>query len=480
MSVQQLVEKTILDEYAPACVLVNEKYDILYFHGAIGRYLSYPRGVPTYNILKITTDPLRHRLPLALLKAVRDKEGSVLGGIRIKREEKHRTVDVTIRPVHGAESTPALALIIFTDKPDVRRGVRKKIGLDGQALDPGILEMEQELQSTRDNLQATIEELEASNEELKSTNEEVQSTNEEFQSMNEELETAKEELQSTNEELVTVNSELQAKVDELTEANNDINNLLASTEIGTIFLDAHLGIKRFTPSMTRLFRLLSSDIGRSLKDFSTNVAYPKFYQDAETVLETLQTKEIEVRAEEDKWFSVRIIPYRTRENVIDGLVITFVDVTGRKDAEERMRDARVYAESIVETVRAPLITLDPELRVVSANRQFYRTFKTTRAETENRRLFELGNSQWDIPALRDLLNRVLAEGAAFDDLEVEHRFPSIGLKRMLLNARRIERNERPQLILLSLEDLTPQDIELTDLKATIAKLETRIEEMKSV
>ncbi len=450
MSVQELVEKTILAEYAPACVLIDEKHNVIYFHGTIGRYLTYPPGAPTHNIIKIAPDPLRHRLPLALVKALRDKEGAVLRGIRIKSEGKHRTVDVTIRPVHGAENTPAHALILFMDKPDSKRGVRKKIGPDGRAFDPGFAEIEQELQSTRDNLQATIEELEASNEELKSTNEEVQSANEELQSMNEELETAKEELQSTNEELVTVNSELRAKVDELTEANNDINNLLASTEIGTIFLDAHLGIKRFTPSMTKLFHLLPSDIGRSLKDFTTNIAYPDLYRDAETVLETLQTKEIEVRTEEDKWFSMRILPYRTRENVIDGLVITLVDVSERKDAEAQMREARIYAESIVETVRAPLITLDPEFKVISANRQFYRTFRTNREDTENRRLFELGNSQWEIPVLRGLLDRVLAEGTAFDDFEVEHRFPLIGLKRMLLNARRIEREgSRPKLILLS-------------------------------
>ena len=480
MSVQELVEKTILAEYAPACVLIDEKYNIVYSHGAIGRYLTYPQGAPTHDILKIAPDPLRLRLPLALVKALRDKEATVLRGVRIKSGERFRTVDVAIRPMHGAENTPALAIMIFTDRPDSRRGVRKKIGPDGQALDPGVVEIERELQSTRDNLQATIEELETSNEELKSINEEVQSTNEELQSMNEELETAKEELQSTNEELVTVNSELQAKVDELTDANNDINNLLASTEIGTIFLDAHLGIKRFTPSMTTLFRLLPSDIGRSLEDFSTSIAYPDLYRAAEGVLETLQTKEIEVQAEKDKWFSMRIMPYRTRENVIDGLVITFVDVTERKDVEAQMREARIYAESIVEAVLAPLITLDSEFRVVSANHQFYRTFGTDRKDTENKRIFELGNGQWDIPALRELLDRVLAEGTAFDDFEVEHRFPSIGLKRMLLNARRIDREgSRPQLILLSFEDLAPKDVELAELRQTICKLEGQIEEMKS-
>jgi PAS domain-containing protein len=277
----------------------------------------------------------------------------------------------------------------------------------------------------------------------------------------------------------TVSSELQAKVDELTEANNDIINLLGSTEIGTIFLDVHLGIKRLTPSMTKLFRLLPSDIGRSLKDFTTNVAYPDLYREAETVLDTLQTKQVEVRTEENKWFSMRILPYRTRENVMDGVVITFVDVTGRKDAEELIREARIYAESIVDTVRAPLLTLDPEFRVVSSNRQFYRIFKTTPEETENRRLFELENGQWDIPGLRELLNRILIEGTAFDDFEVEHQFPLTGSKRMLLNARKIVMgNDRPELILLSFEDSTPRDVEVAELRAAIKELETGIEEMK--
>ena len=481
VGVQELVEKTILDDYAPACVLLNDKYDVIYFQGPTDNYLRHPQGVPTYNILKMTPDPLRSRLPLALQKALKEKEITVLEKIRIKSGDKLRTVDVTIRPVRDTENTPALALIIFTDKPDSRRVVRKKGGPEGQAMDQNIIAIEQELQSTRENLQATIEELEASNEELKSTNEELQSTNEELQSMNEEMETAKEELQSTNEELVTVNSELQVKVDQLTEANNDINNLLASTEIGTIFLDAHLSIKRFTPSMTKFFQLRPSDIGRPLKDLSTNIAYRDLYQDTETVLETLQTKETEVRAGDEKWFSMRILPYRTRENVIDGIVITFVDVTERKNAEELMREAKVYAESIVETVHAPLLTLDSELKVVSANRQFYRRFKASREDTVHRHIFELGNGRWDIPDLRKLLDRLLTEGSAFDDFAVEHRFSPTESRRILLNARRIEREgNSPELILLSFEDSAPQAAEVAELRATVKKLETRIEDMKSL
>ncbi len=480
MSVQELVERTILDEYAPACVLINAQCDILYFHGEIGRYLPYPQGEPTYNILKIAPDPLRYKLPLALQKAVKERELTVLSGMRIRHEDKLRTFDVTVRPVHKAEDAQPLVLITFADKPLSRPASGKKRGQAGLEADPRIEEMEQDLQATRESLQATIEELEASNEELKSTNEEIQSTNEELQSMNEEMETAREELQSTNEELVTVNSELQVKVAELTEANNDINNLLASTEIGTIFLDVHLGIKRFTPSMTKLFSLIPSDAGRPLKDFQTKIAYPDLYKDAETVLKTLQTREAEVRTEEGRCFSMRILPYRTRENVIDGVVITFVDVTERRRAEEETLEARIYAESIVDTVRASLLTLDSNLKVISANQQFYRTFRTTREETEGKRIYELGNGQWEIPALRELLERILPENAAFDDFEVEHDFPVTGPKKMLLNARKIQREHgRSDLILLAVQDITRQAREQTELVETIRKLEKQIQEMKS-
>jgi two-component system, chemotaxis family, CheB/CheR fusion protein len=304
-------------------------------------------------------------------------------------------------------------------------------------------------------LQTTIEELEATNEELKSSNEELQSTNEELQSTNEELETAKEELQSTNEELVTVNSELQIKVDELTRLSDDINNLMVGTEIGTILLDRHLGIKRFTPGMKALFHLIPSDIGRPLSDITSKILYDELCQDAKEVLTTLQSQERELTTENGKWFTMRILPYRTRENVIDGLVITFVDITDRKNAGLEVQSARTFAENIVDTVRESLLVLNRDLQVVSANRAFYKTFRTSPADTENRLIFDLGNRQWDIPRLRTLLNEIIAKHTHFEDFEVEQEFPAIGTKKMLLNARQVQGSEgQPPLILLALEDIT--------------------------
>jgi two-component system CheB/CheR fusion protein len=252
-----------------------------------------------------------------------------------------------------------LFVIAFEEKRSAAEQVKEggKTGGD----DDRVISLDQELQATRDYLQTTIEELETSNEELKSTNEELQSTNEELQSTNEEVETAKEELQSTNEELVTVNSELVAKLDELTRANNDINNLLASTDIGTIFLDATLGIKRFTPAMTWLFNLISSDVGRSIRDITTKIMYSTLYEEAEEVLNTLQSKEREVHTKEGKYFLMRILPYRTKDNVIDGVVITFVDITGITVLGQELKKAREELGIMNEIANVFLLASDEDV-----------------------------------------------------------------------------------------------------------------------
>ncbi len=450
--VKEFVERIVLDQYAPASVLIDEKFDVIYSHGPTDRYLLYPSGEPSFNIFKIVAAPLRHRLPTAINRAILDGETSVLHGLRLKLEGRARAVDITIRPVQTPSDTQKLVLLLFADRPYSDKRNTKK---SGEETDSCIAEIERELQVTRDNLQATIEGQEAANEELKSANEELQSANEELQSMNEEMETAKEELQSTNEELVTVNSELQAKINEMSDLNNDINNLLASTEIGTIFLNAHLEIKRFTPSMTKLFSIIPTDIGRPISDLTTKISYPHLYKDAQRVIDTLQKKETEVMAEHGRWFLMRILPYRTKENVIDGVVITFIDVTDRKRAVEQMRAAKNFAERIVETVRLPLLVLDPAFNVISANAQFCRKFRTTRGETENKRIYDLGNGQWNIPRLRELLEQIVPNNNSVDDFEVEHDFPGIGFKKMFLNAHLIhEEGGRPGMILLSMEDIT--------------------------
>ena len=230
-------------------------------------------------------------------------------------------------------------MVIFEDVPPerVRGAKRKKSVARAEDSDSRAQELEQELRSTKEYLQTTIEELETSNEEFKSTNEELQSANEELQSTNEELETSKEELQSVNEELVTVNSELEQKIKELSKTGSDMQNLLSSTEIGTIFLDTSLNIQRFTPAMTEFINLIQTDMGRPVRHIVSNMYYDRLVQDAKEVLKTLVPKETEVQTKDNRWYTMRILPYRTIENVIDGVVMTFVDITAGRWRRRRPR-----------------------------------------------------------------------------------------------------------------------------------------------
>ena len=270
-----------------------------------------------------------------------------------------------------------------------------------------------------------------------------------MQSTNEELETSREELQSINEELMTVNAEQATKNDELDKTSNDLMNLLNATEIATIFLDMNLRIRRFTPPTTTIFNLIESDIGRPIHHVTSNLIYNKLDEDLNKVLDTLAPKSIEVQTNEARSYILRITPYRTTGNVIQGLVLTFVDITQEKKTAQRV------AESIVNTVREPLIVLDGDLRIISANNAFYNMFQVVKEKTENQLIYDIGNRQWDIPKLRELLEDILPKNTHFNDYEVDHSFPTVGHKTMLLNARRVVAvDEQEPLILLAIEDIT--------------------------
>jgi two-component system CheB/CheR fusion protein len=461
--VQDVLRKIILDRFAPPCVLINDNYDILHFQGATDRFLTPPVGEPSYNLLRMAREGLRPKLAPLLRQAVKEKTAVTFTGLHLSHPEGLQTVDLTVQPLETAMG-PNLFLVVFEDRtpPPAISGKKPRKRLAADENDDRLQSLEQELQASKEANQANIEELaaaneelEAANEELRSTSEEIQSANEELQSTNEEMETSKEELQSTNEELMTVNAELQNKVEELTAINNDIDNLLAGTEVGTIFLDSHLSVKRFTPFVTRLFNLIPKDLDRSLTHITSRIKYDHLEQDAQEVLTTLQTKEVEIETQEGEWFTMRIMPYRTRENVIDGVVITFTDITRLKHLGDQLQGALNYAQGIVETVREPLMVLNSDLKVHSANRSFYQTFKTTSPETEGRRIYDLGNGQWEIPRLRELLEEIIPQNSVFENFEVEHNFPGIGVRTMMLNARRLEaRPGHSFLILLAMEDVT--------------------------
>jgi two-component system CheB/CheR fusion protein len=468
VNIRNVVEKIVLEEHAPPSVLINNRYEVLYLQGDTGKFLNMPKGEPSFNLFNLAHEDLRPKLLTILHKAVSDKKMVTAESIPFRRPEGGiGYLDLTVRPLTGPGAANFF-LMVFQEPPPSKpkRAKGKTPATPDEASRLGILE--HELQSTKEYLQTTVEELEASNEELKSSNEELQSTNEELQSTNEEMETAKEELQSTNEELVTVNSELTNKIGELTEVNNDINNLLASTDIGTIFLDQDLRINRFTPAATKLFNLIPQDVGRSIKDIASKTEYENLWEDADEVLHSLQVKDMEVKSLTGEIYATRILPYRTRENLIEGVVLTFLDIS----VQHLLGLAKDFAESVVDTVREPLLVLDAELKVISANQAFYKTFQTSKKETENQQIYELGSGHWGIPKLRELLEEIIPQNTSFQDFEVEHDFPKIGPKTMILNARRIPTiSEHPSMILLAIEDITDTKEKEHQYQETISRLE---------
>jgi len=346
LNIAEITEKVLLENYSPPCVIVNGNFDILYFSGNTDKYLSTPKGEPNFNILNMAKGSIRYKISSIIHKATEQETTIRSEDIQINRDENILTFDLEARPLTEFQDRQNLILLVFIDK-----SVREKTLQDEQEITKSdsaskrIKELKKELKAKEEDLQNTIAELQISNEKLRTSNEELQSTNEELQSTNEELETSKEELRSTNEELTTVNAELNNKVEELSKVNDDMKNLLASTEIGTIFLDLDLCIKRFTPAVSEIFNVIDSDIGRPISDITPKITYNKLTEDAQEVLDTLNSKQKEVKNTDGTWFSMRIRPYRTTENVIDGVVITFVDITEIKKAEEVNRLATVVQDS---------------------------------------------------------------------------------------------------------------------------------------
>lgn len=452
----ELARRVLLQSYAPASVVTDMKGNILYVHGDTGKYLRPAPGQATLNVVDMARDGLQLELRTAV-QAAGAGTPTLNHELPVKTNGDFQRVSFSVRPLPEPDVGEGLLLVSFQDLPDAAlaksglgRGTRGKRGTAGEA--KRIEELERDLAYTKENLQATIEEQQASNEELKPTNEEMQSTNEELQSTNEELETSKEELQSVNEELVTVNAELQAKIEQLAGMQNDMKNLLDNITTGTVFLDEHLLIRRFTREAARVYRLVATDVGRPLADIKSDLTGEDLLAEARTVLDTLTPCEREVRTSGGDWYLARLQPYRTLENVIEGVVLTFTDISQRVAAEGAVREARLLAEGIVDTVREPLLVLDGDLRVVTASSSFYRDFHVAPEDTVGRPIYELGNRQWDIPALRELLENILPQDRGFDGYAVEHDFPAIGRRRMLLNARRIagQANGR-DLILLAIE-----------------------------
>ncbi len=340
---RELTEQALLQQVVPVGALVDSRGDILYLHGRTGMFLEpAPGETGINNILKMAREGLRTDLTTALHKAAGTKEIVRCPGLSVKTNGNFTTVNLTIRPLAPSpDTTPEslLYLVIMEEVPPSAPAGSGQPSADSESdADTRIAALRQELRAKEEYLQTANEELETANEELKSSNEEMQSVNEELQSTNEELETSKEELQSVNEELATVNAELHTKVADLSRANNDMNNLLAGTGIATIFVDHRLRILRFTPTTTEIINLILSDVGRPVDHIVSNLTgYDRLKADTQAVLDTLVPKEMEVQTKTGAWYMMRILPYRTLDNVIEGAVITFVDITEAKKAQDALR-----------------------------------------------------------------------------------------------------------------------------------------------
>lgn len=455
---QVLTEQALLRHCGQVGVLVDPRGDILHIFGRTGRYLEPATGEPRLNILAMAREGLRRGLTLALHGAVKTGAAATYRALRVKTDGDGVDVDLTVVPVpqdEALEGQAALFLVVIEELPPHAASADEETTSSDEG-SSRVAELEQELRARDEYQQATLEEMEATHEQLRSANEELQSVNEELQSANEELETSKEELQSVNEELSTVNSELQIKMLDLSRANNDLNNLLAGTGIGTLFIDHELRIARFTPAATQLLNLIPSDVGRPIGHVVSNlVGYGHLVEDIEAVLNTLVPIEAEVQTNAGTWHLMRIRPYRTLENVIEGAVLTFADITSHKEVQSSLETAKVLTASIVSTVREALVILDGELRVVMANAAFGALSGVAPEETEGRSFFELGRRYWQVPAVERLLSEVLEDDGTAEVHELTREPTGIGRHAVGLKARRVRvATGGGALILLAIEDLT--------------------------
>jgi two-component system CheB/CheR fusion protein len=434
----ELTRRLLLQHVTPAAVLTDRAGTILFVHGETRHFLRPAPGQPSLSVAEMAVDGLQLEIRAAILRAAKGGKVVRRAGIPINSRGVTQSIDLTVRPIVRGARSPEFLLLSFEEAraapPTKAGGATVKAGRGGTVR---LQALTRELAYAKESHRATVEEYQTSHEELQSTNEELQSTNEELQASNEELVTAKEELQSVNEELTTVNAELQAKVDQLNVTQDDLKNLFDATSVGTIFLDVELRIKRFTREADRVFRLVPSDLGRPLADIKSNVVENDLLIEAQAVLDSLVPVERQVRCVDGTWFLARLQPYRTRDDAIRGVVLTFSDISRRMEAEANARAERELAERIVDAVRDPLLVLDGALRVVFASRSFHATFGTTPEAAAGRPVYELADRRLDLPGLRDLLEGVLPRDQVFERFEIAEQAPDGSPRRWYLNGRRI-------------------------------------------
>ena len=430
-----ITERFLLEKCSAPSALVTQSGDIVHIHGRTGTYLELAPGRPAANIVTMAGDGIKAELASTLGLVATHRDTIVIRQAPMPTAGRRSGFTATVRYVTKDVEGRALLLVSFADVAPQPRRRKGRADAGNDALDsPEFVEKVQELQLLRERLQVVVEEYESANEELKSTNEELQSANEELQSANEEMETAKEELQSINEEQATLNSELQSRLDELTLVNNDMMNLMAGTDIATLFLDMDLRIRRFTPAIKRILNLIQTDIGRPVSHIASNLNYEEMLEDAGKVLDSLQTREVEVQTKEGAWYQMRILPYRTQENVIDGLVLTFNDISELKRSQRKAASAMHLMEGAFDASREPVLALDSDLKVVMANSAFYKVFETGPGETLGHVFLELKGGAWNSPKLKEIFATLPEKSDALETIRIDGNLAWPGQHRVRLHA----------------------------------------------
>jgi len=465
-SAERLTQRAVLERFALPAVLTDQEGTILHIQGRTGKYLEPASGPPSQNILDMAREGLRMELSAAMREAVSKWRDASRKNVQAITDRGQQRVNLYVCPLERPRELSGRLLFAFEDvsgAPDTAEEHAVVKSESGEEVSPNqykawIKELEESLHRLREDYQTTVEELESSNEELKSTNEELQSSNEELQSTNEELESSKEELQSLNEELETLNSELQSKVDELSSAQDDINNLLNNTEIATVFVDDKLRIKRYSREATRIINLIESDVGRPLEHQVTNLDYDDLIGDMQRVLDQLVPVEREVRTREGVWYVMRVMPYRSMNNRIMGVVGTFRNVDAQKKAQERMQEINeeleqtwTLVQGVFDMSRQPMAVLDYRARLVLANPELYRILDLSAEGSEGENFFHLAWRRLEGSGLQSRLE---------DALEREEDFQTplfqLGGKEdgqpLFVQGRIVpQQNRRPYRILLSFQ-----------------------------
>ena len=429
VDLQQSADSLIMQKYVPAAVLINEQMEILQFRGHTGRFLEPVAGEASLNLMKMVREGLLFHLRSLLYEVMEAHVFVRKENIQYNYNGIIEAINIEISPIQHPSQGIYCYLIVFEEitqlSPTKNLSEDKSTKLESTS-DSQIVALTQELSATKEYLQSVIEHQEVGNEELRSANEEIQSSNEELQSINEELETAKEELQSTNEELATVNEELETRNLQLAKINDDHSNFVNSLNIAFMTVDCELNIRSFTNRTKDLMRLIDSDIGRPLSDINVKIQLPELEDIIMECIDQVKPMQIEFQDAMNYWYSMRVHPYLTNDNQLDGAVIAFLDVNDIKNNLDEAIFSLKYADSIISTIHHPLLVLDKNLKVISASQSYFDIFKVTEKETLGNLLYHLGNGEWAIPKLREMLEDVIHNQKPFDDYSVDHLFENIG------------------------------------------------------